>query len=229
MSYYPNPINKSFDFTGTQYNTKAKCNAGGIYFHDDAGCLFPTSLGITSMTAFSGTWAHTASTGWTSSGQTDTQISGIITSLDKGNWQADLYLSYSPTAVGEEAAIQLGAVTQSNHVGFYSVIYDANAGASELICLLRTNDGDDTITTQYTGSALAGTGDRLYKIKSVNSVISIYDDYDNAWHDYKGHQNAICSYSYNYIYIAIYKYAAVNLAPVYIQKLDITYLVNSEI
>jgi len=227
MSYSSNPINQSFDFTGTDYDTKAKCNAAKIWFNDDVDCLFPTSLGI--YTAFGGTWAYTADTGWLSSGQGDDQIAGFIIKLERGDWQADLYLDFEPAADGDEVAIILGGLTPSNHLGAFARMLDINAAASELVCILDTNDGDDSYTNQYVGAALAGTGNRIYKFKSINSVLSVYDDLDDSWHEYEGHQVAGLSYSYSHVFVGVYKYTEINLAPVYLQKLDITYLANSEI
>jgi len=231
MSYYPNPINKSFDFTGTQYNTKAKCNAAGIYFHDDGG-YYPTSFGIAGFTVQSGTWTHSAGNGWIASSIGESQNADFIIRLTKQNFQVDLEFDYEESgAANERGYMRICCITDSNHIGFGGQAYDENddAGAPQLVWNLWTNDGDDTLTNKYTGAALAGTGVRYLKVKSVNGVISIYDDQNDSWNDYEGHQDVGRSYTYNYVGFFNYKTAAKALAPIYIRKIDITYINNNEL
>jgi hypothetical protein len=214
------PINMGF--TDTSFDTKAECNAYGVRFSDDAGVLFPSVV----VGTISGTWTHSAGNGWQPASSADAEGPAILVPLMRpGNWELSFTVNYAPTSTAHQFALYFGYLTNSNHYGALGVIHDSNAGASELSCLLYTNDGDDTLTAQYTGTALAGTGLRTYKFRCQNGAIQVYDEQDDAWHSFNGRQSAGVGYTAAYAFLNVIRPGTgATLSRVYLTNLTLTYL-----
>jgi len=141
-----------------------------------------------------------------------------------GGWELKLVVDYQAANVAHKIAIVFGYITNSGHIGAYTTLYDADDGNTELVCGLRTNDGDDTFTARYDGAALAGTGSRTYAFRQQNGCLRAYDEQDDAWHDYTGRQVAGISYTAAWAFVQVYKLGASVLSAAYIANLKLTYL-----
>lgn len=211
----------NLDFTGLAYDTKPECQAVGLRF-SDSDTPFSNPLGTV---AVSGTWAHSAGNGWAASGMSNDEWSVILIPLMRPeNWELDVVLTYSPAAVAHMIRFYMGHLTPSGHMGDALDAEDTSVAANQLICVHYTNDGDDTFTARYTGAALVGTGDRTYKLRSKNACRSVWDEQDDAWHDYQGHQCTTVAYTPGYVFIAVQKIGANTLSAHYIKSLTLKYL-----
>lgn len=211
----------SLDFTGALYDSKSECNAVGLRF-SDSDTPFPSTLRFT----VGGTWSHTASTGWLAAPGNDQMTAIVFPLMRSSNWALTFTLNYDPTAASHRLRALAGYITSSNTVGAHAHIID-NSASSQLTCYLVTNDdaGNSNFTNRYTGSALSGTGTRLYGFKSQNGALSVYDEQDDAWHDYEGHQSTSASFTAAYAFIGFYKYTSYTFARTYLRSLTVQYLV----
>ncbi len=206
------------DFTGTDWDTKAKCNAIGLRF-SDYDMPFPTTL----RWAVSGTWTHSAGNGWQPSSSTDNEGPALLLPLIRGgNWEAELIIGYTATAA--QGRIEIGYVSVSNHIGAHGGLRDSFTNDIGVKALLSTNDGDDTFTVQYSGTKLTGSGDRTLKFRCLNGCIGVWDPYDSSWHYYTGRQSAGASFSADYLMIQAVKIAGQTFWTIYVKHLKLSYL-----
>lgn len=211
----------NLDFTGTLYNTVAKCNAVGLRF-SGSDTPFSNPLGTSST---GGTWAHTAGQGWVATAASEQYAAITLPLMRPGNWQFDVTLNYQAANVAHMLDMFFGYVTQSGHVGGIAEAVDGSAVATQLQCYLYTNDGDDTYTIRYSAVApLAGTGLRTYKMRCLTTCPGVWDELDDTWHNYTGHQCATGSYSPAYGYFVIGPLGANVLAAHYVTNLSLTYI-----
>ncbi|KKL64275.1 hypothetical protein LCGC14_2166670 [marine sediment metagenome] len=226
MSYTPPDVIHSWiyhdldlDFTGTDFDTKAECNAEGILF-SDADTPYPTKTYV----EHAGTWAHVASNGWKPvTADADKGPSLIIPLARPENWELEIVFDYSVAAIEDTGQLILFAMTASNHIAFFGMSEDNNAGASTLQCSMFTNDGDNTYTSRYAGGVLAGTGQRTIKIRNLNGTYAVWDDDDDAWHDYEGRQSTNASYASSFVGLQARK-GANTMATFEIETFKLTYL-----
>jgi hypothetical protein len=212
--------NIELDFTSTDYDTKSECNARGLRF-SDTDTPFPSSLagGITS-----GTWAHSTGNGWQPSSTNDNEGPAIMIPLNRGgNWQINLCVDLSDATAGRYHTVQLGYVTASGHVGAVAQINDQSANV-RYQAKLQTNDGDDTFTVRYTGTALDGAAAREIRFRCLTGCVSVWDDQDDAWHDYEGLQSTGIAYTPTHAYIQVIKLATQSLSEMYISSVKLLYL-----
>jgi len=214
------------DFTGV-YDTKAECEALGLKFGDSNSYPFPDQLvpGYATNKA----WSHSAGTGWTAT-LVGGEASGgfiIVPIMRPGNWEIEIVVDYTPDNdnANQIGFIHLGYISNSNHMGAEAALLDVSTLTSTVNTYLYTNDGDDTITSRYSGAAQSA-GDITLALRSVNGVLQIYDDQDNAWHDYEGHQTTTVSYTAGWTFFGI---SNVSTAPapwtgVHIKSFKLTYL-----
>lgn len=220
------------DFTTIEYDTKAECiqpHGPGLRFSDN-DTPFPSWL----RRLIAGTWTHVAATGWqpaTGVGENDGP-GLLIPLLQPGQWELEVVLDYSaPAGVDDEGYCSFGYITNSNHVGACATIYDNAAGATQLIASLETNNGDDTFTTRYTGAILAGpfAGPVTYRFRCMNGCVSVWDDQDDAWHDYEDRpalvgQVAAIPYTAAWAFIQ-FADTGNQFWTIYVQSLSVNYIV----
>ena len=185
--HFVDPFFLEMDFTGTDYDTLAECNYRGLRF-SDSDTPWPTTLRYTS----GGTWAHSAGNGWRPTAADDEVGPALLIPLLRpANWILEVKWKYAPAAVTEQGILVFGYITNSNQPGAYARIEDINAAVTELSAHLDTNDGDDTYTERYNGVALAGAATRTYRFRCMHGCVSVWDDQDDAWHDYVGRYGII--------------------------------------
>ncbi len=206
------------DFTGTDYDTKAECNAIGIIF-SDADTPYPT----TTYVQHAGTWAHVAGNGWKPNTTDGTKGPSLLLPIARSeDWELEIIFNFSSASVNDTGQLILFAMTPSNHVAFFALTDDGSAGADQLVTSLFTNDGDDTYSSNYIGSALAGTGQRTVKLRNLNGTYGVWDDQDDSWHDFEGRQSAGISYSPTFIGLQARK-GANTMVTFEIENLKLTY------
>ena len=151
----------------------------------------------------------------------------LIPLVRPGNWQIECTLDYTPDNVNQEGILALGYISNSNHMGACGSLADESAIASEVEAWIETNDGEDTLTNRYTG-AVQGVGDIVLGFRSVNGVIEVYDDDDNAWHSYEGHPTTTVSYTAGWAFLQFYNLGGFGSSDpwtgVHIKSLTLTYL-----
>lgn len=205
-------------FTGTDYDTKAECQAVGLRF-SDSDVPFPDTLRFPT----SGTWAHSAGNGWAASSSILNEGPAILLPLCRpGNWELEIVLDFGPTAA-QTGFLLLGYISNSNHVGAYGRAVDAG-GTVQMQARLYTNNNDDTYFSQWAGAALVGTGMYTYKFRCKNGCVSFWDAQDSAWHDYEGRQNAGHAYTAAAAFVQITKYTGTLWTDTSIQSLKLAYL-----
>lgn len=212
----------TFDFTGTDYDTKAECQAVGFKFSDD-DIPFPDTI----VNTVSGTWSHTAGKGWIASPSVDTQGPALLFPLCRSHdWELAAVITYEPTDVAEQGAIKIAAITPTNHYSFLAMASDSSAVAKSIESSLYTNDGDDTNTARHLGDpeTVVTTVDWTIKMRNKNGAIQVYDDEDDTWHDYTGRQSTGISYTPSHIAIQAYKYTELTYWPAYLKSFTLTYL-----
>lgn len=210
----------NLDFTGTDYDTVAECNVVGLRF-SDTDTPFPDTFRF----SVSGTWTHSTGNGWQPASSTADEGPALIIPLCRAaNWELELVINYAPTNVLHMMTLDFGYISNSNHVGACATIADAWATSSQIRASLNTNDGDDTYTAQYTGATLASTGERTYKFRCKNGCVSVWDEQDDAWHNYTGRQNAGLAYTAAWAFIQVRKYSSQDLCTIYLKSLILTYL-----
>jgi hypothetical protein len=211
----------NLDFTGTDFDTKAECNAVGLRF-SDSDTPFTSNL----VYPVSGTWAHNAGSGWEPGAPVNDEGPALLVPLCRSpNWEFELVFDFTPTNVNQMGFLYMGYITNSNHVGAFSILYDVSAVASQLTAVLATNDGDDTWTNRHVGVVLAGAGDRTLGVRCQNGAVSIYDPQAAAWQDYTGRQNAGIAYNAAHAFIQFRKSGANPFwVDVNIKSLTLTYL-----
>lgn len=211
-----------FDFINVE-NTKSKCQEKGLLFSDTSSLFIPSWTLDAATRTFNGTWANVAGEGWlpTIAG-VNYNSAGFMIIIKQSDFIVTLEIKYAPTNVNERIVINANVLTETNHASAVSSIYDTSIAASQLICGLYSNDGDDTLTARYTGAVLAGAGVRTYKLKHQNGCISLWDEQDDAWHDYEGH-SASKSYAVKYLLVSV-RVLDANIPPLYYRSLRIQYL-----
>jgi hypothetical protein len=218
-------VQLDLDFKGPDHNSKPKCQVLGLRF-SDLDAPFPEPLGILAIdSGATSDWVHVAATGWRADSTTNYDGPAFLVPLAKpGSFELEIGLDYQPSDVSHKIYIDIGWLTQSNHIGSYVRIRDEDLAASELEGILRTNLGNDTFSDRHTGSALAGTGDRTYKIRALNGTVGWWDDQDNAWHNYTGSWGAFQGYTPAYVFL---RAARVNttISLCYITKFKLTNLI----
>ncbi len=208
----------NLDFTGTDYDTKAECNAVGMLF-SDSDTPFPTQLKNT--VRLTDTWSHSAGNGWTPSPTTDNEGPALLWPLQRaGDWEAyiECYLN-APS--GENVYFNFGAVGQGLHVPFYVLNYAFDA--KHYRARLSTNDGDDTYTTRYSGTTITSAGTYEFYLRSINSVLQVYDDQNDSWNDYSGSYGSGVSQSPSHIFFMPYNRAGSVYGTLQLKQFKLTY------
>lgn len=212
----------SLDFTGTLYDTKAECQAAGLRFSDDDSPFGYGGLRAAVPGAYpdlAGSWSHVAGSGWQPASTTNSAGPALLLPLARpGDWEMSITIDYQPTDVAHQINLLLGCVPMAGP-GLHAEIYDNSGAASQLICA--------EVTQSYTGSTLAGTGERTYKIRSRHAAFSVYDEQDDAWHDSESW--IVLSGQYQdmspaFVFVQAVKLAGADLSRVYLQELGLTYL-----
>jgi len=221
MTYIPQPKNLSFDFINTE-TIKGACKAKGLVFNDDT-TRFPTNLYFGATAPVVGTWANVAGEGWlpTIAG-VNLNTGAFIIPIKSPDYILTLEFKYDVTHINNRGGVIIGELTESNHIPIMANIYDASTTLTQLQSYMYSNNGNDAFSLQYTGTALAGTGVRTYKLKKQNGCVSLYDAQDSAWHNYEGHQG-LKSYmsKYHIVFMRIYD---ANIASFYFRSLTIEYI-----
>lgn len=187
-NHFVDPFFLEMDFTGTEYDTKAECQYRGLRFSDDDTPWPDALIAITGP----GTWTHSADNGWQPGEMDENEGPSLLIPLMRpANWILELQWKYAPADVNEQGILYFGYITNSNQPGAYARIEDTSAAASQLEAHLDTNDGDDSYTERYNGAALAGAATRTYRFRCMHGCISVWDDQDDAWHDYEGRYGVI--------------------------------------
>jgi hypothetical protein len=208
-----------FDFTGTMLDTKAECQAMGFLFSDD-----DTPFLDPIYAAIDGTWTHDTGVGWLAACATDSKGPVIIIPLVRPrNWEVAITFNFDAAVVGDKGRLVLGTMTANGDFGALGFSEDSNAAATELVCQLMTNDGDDSLTARHTGQALAGTGDRELKLRNLNGCIGVYDEQDDGWNNYAGRQAAGVDYTPTHIFIQVQKFTGATLASFTIKDISMIY------
>lgn len=209
------------DFTGTDYDTVAECNAVGLKF-SDSDVPFPSF--ITGTTT--GTWTHVAGQGWEAvpTGAAWEGPAILVPLCRADNWELEIVIDFVPTNVNQKGYVVFGYLANSNNYGTMVYIVDTSVVASQLQVYMYTNDGDDTGTARYIGVALAGTADRMYRFRCENTCVRVWDDQDNAWHDYEGRYNAGIAYTAAHTFIQMRNHDGTYWSDVYLKSLKLTYL-----
>ncbi len=171
------------DFTGTDFDTKAECQAYGIRFSDD-DTPFPDE-GI-SVYDNDGDWTHSAGRGWYASGMADGKGATLMFPLYRAaQWCLEMWLDLDDIALNTGAYAMLGA----EGVDMGTIIWawwrigrkvlDSNVYA---LWNVYTNDGDDTYTDQ-TGHFTKSNVNTTYKIgiRLINQIFQFYDDQADTW------------------------------------------------
>lgn len=212
-------VGVDIDFTGTDFDTKAKCDDIDIRF-SDADTPYPT----TTYVQHAGTWAHVTGNGWKPNTTDGTKGPSLIIPLARPeNWELEVVFDYSSALDADTGRLILFALTSSNHVAFFGMSEDNNVGGDSLQCSLFSNNGTDVFTSRYAGGVLAGTGQRTIKIRNLNGTYGVWDDDDDAWHDYEGHQSAGVSYAPAFLGIQATK-GTNNMVTFEIENFKLTYL-----
>jgi len=170
------------DFTGTDYDTKAKCQAGGMLF-SDSDSPFPSEF-VGKIVNMSDGFSHVTGNGWQPSLSADNRGPALMWPVHRsGNWEAriNVYLSSSS---GKNVYFHFGAVGMGLHTPFYIFNYAYNT--IDMRTYMYVNNGDDTYTSAYTGNQVYTSGNYDFYIRSVNGVIQIYDDQNNSWYTHDG-------------------------------------------
>lgn len=213
------------DFTGTDYDTVAECEAMGLKFGDSVTYPFPDQL--VPAYATDEPWSHDAGTGWKVTLASGVSSGGfiLVPLMRPGNWEAEVVIDFTPTNVDQVGLVNVGYISNSNHMGANAVLLDISVIASEVTTVLQTNDGDDTPTSRYTGAA-QGTGNITLALRSINGVLEVYDDQDNLWHPYEGHQSTGISYTAGWVYFGLTNLSthADPWVGVHIRNFKLTYL-----
>ena len=193
------------DFTGTDYDTKAECNAVGLRF-SDSDTPFPDNL----VSAVTGSWTHSAGNGWYGSSGDEPAL--VLPLMRGANWELEVVINFSSTT---RYYYYLGAIAGSNHVQFYGHL---SSGATKAV-KLYTNDGDDTFSQKY--GVTGGTDDPwTLKIRHLYGCIGVYNDKDDSWNYYDERQSAGIAYSPDYVFLQIQTATTSH----YIESLKLTYL-----
>lgn len=188
-NHFVDPFFLEMDFTGTEYDTKAECQYRGLRFSDSDT---PWPAALVGACNPGDSWTHSAGNGWQPAADDDTGGPALLIPLMRpDNWILELQWKYAPAAVTEQGLLYFGYITNSNQPGAYARIEDTSAAASQLEAHLDTNDGDDTYTERYNGAALAGAATRTYRFRCMHGCVSVWDDQDDAWHDYEGRYGVI--------------------------------------
>jgi len=181
----------NIDFTGTDFDTKVKCNAVGIIF-SDTNTPYPTKTYV----EHAGTWTHVTSNGWKPNTTDVTKGPSLFLPVVRSeNWELEIVFDFSSADVSDTGQLILFAMTASNHVPFFALASDSHGSADQLIVSLFTNSGNDTYSSVYIGSAITGTGQRTIKLRNLNGTYGVWDDQDDSWHNYEARQSAGISYS----------------------------------
>lgn len=209
------------DFTGTAFDTKAKCQTLGLRFSDDDE-PFPETL----LHSVSGSFSHSATAGWRPTAPVNDEGPALLLPLARpGNWELEIVLNYNPAGASDQGRVYVGYLASTNHVGAAAMFVDAWNAAYDMRASLTTNNGDDTLTTQYTGTILSGTGLRTLRFRCENGAVGVWDPQGSSWHYYEGRQSAGIAYTAACAFVQFYKYDNTNpFWNVYLDSLKLTYL-----
>jgi len=205
------------DFTGTDYDAKAKCQSVGLRFSDD-------DVPFLQFVTWNGDWQHYAGRGWHIGLTASTTAAILIPLMRSAEWQLEFTLDYRfTTDAAKWGDVYVGYISLNGHVGARTRIYDGTGGAVQLRCFLSTNDGDDTFTYRYTGPALIGSAKRNYKFAAQGGCVGVWDDYDDAWHWYQSVQATGSSYAPVYAFVQFSNRAS-NVWTIYLSALKLLYV-----
>jgi len=209
----------NLDFTGSDYDTKAECQAVGMRF-SDSDSPFPTTL----KWVASGSWGHVGGGGWVPTAPVNGQGPAMLIPVSRGaNWELELVYYISGVGI-TMYELAVGYIAASNHVGASALSVDNNGAVFEYQAFLETNDGDDTYTTRHTGNTISAGGQYTINIRCINGAVGVWDDQDNSWHDYEGRQSTGVAYTPAYAFVQFYKNAAAAFSAIQVRNLKLTYL-----
>jgi hypothetical protein len=209
------------DFTGSIYVTKSECQTLGMRF-SDSDTPYPDPVG--GLKSISGSWSISAGNGWKPAASVSDEGPAIMIPLVKGqNWEFEVIVNYAAAGVSDEGDFLIGYLTPSGHIGAYANLVDDQAAATQLVADLYTNDGDDTYTSRYTGSAISGTGQRTFRLRNENSCIRFYD-HTNGWQAYTGHQSTGVAYHPAYVFVQTLFHTGTTFWTMYVESIKIMYL-----
>jgi len=105
-----------------------------------------------------------------------------------------------------------------------ALVRDASAAGQALRATLETNNGDDTYTARYSATSSLGAGSWTYKFRCLGGAVSVWDDYDDGWHDYAGRQSVGHGFTPAYGFVQFIKAAGVAFPAVYLTAFNLSYL-----
>lgn len=208
------------NFTGTDYDTKAKCQAIGIRFSDD-DTPFPDTL----LAAYAtGTWAHVASTGWLAASTTDEQGPALVIPIMRpGNWYALLYFTTVGSPVLDMSRVEVGGITATNQVVGYGEARDPSTISRQYYARLFSNDGDDTFTERFLGSVENNLSLERIGFRCQNGCIGVFDEDDNTWDYWEGRNAVGVAYTPSNAFIQVRKITGSTLNVIHLTRLVIAY------
>ena len=206
----------AFDFTGTEYDTRAKCQALGLRFSDD-DTPFPTQL----RAALSGSWSHSAGNGWRPATTVDAEGPGILIPLARGNnFEFTVTVKTYTRSPGDNTYLYLGAVGPGLHVPFFTI--NLSYSSQYYCCYGQYNNGDDTFTVFYSGSS-DGVGTHQMGIRIINGVIGVLDGGTGTWQYYTEQFGGYMNYPLEYVFIQAYNRPGYTYHTLDVRNLALTY------
>ena len=185
--HFVDPFFLEMDFTGTDYDTFEKCQYRGLRFSGE-----DTPWPFTLVYPVSGSWLYSAGNGWQAVPNNEEMGPALLIPLLRpANWILEIKWKYAAAAITEQGILAFGYIANSNQPGAYARIEDLDAAATEMDAHLDTNNGNDTYTEQYNGASLAGSATRTYRFRCMHGTVGVWDDQDDAWHDYLGRYGVI--------------------------------------
>jgi hypothetical protein len=148
----------------------------------------------------------------------------IIPLARPGDWSISIDLDLTSATASRKDNCVLGYAASSNHYGAFAFIAGATDSAIRYNAELYTNDGDDTITKQYDGADVTGAGVYTIKLRNYHGAISVWDDQDDAWHNYEGRQSTGIAYTAAYVFVQIYKHPDTVISDQYLSNIKLEYL-----
>ncbi len=206
------------DFTGTDYDTAAECEAIGLKLSNTVP-TFPYQLqGIVS-----GSWSHSAGNGWRPSTSVNDQGPAMLIPLMRSSdWQLLVQLrTYSRTS-SDSTYIWLGAVGPGLHLPF--TVFNYSYSSQPYRARLYTNNGDDTFTVRYDGS-IKYSNPSLLGLRFYNGVPGVYDDLANAWYDYNGPFGGYLGYPVSHLFLQAILRTGSNYHTLDVMTLSLKYLI----
>lgn len=213
----------NMDFTGTAYNTKAKCQAAGLRF-SDSDSPFPNTLWNPTKTG--GTWSHVSGNGWKPGNVLVTgEGPGLLLPLMRsGNWEYAISFRVFTRSASYSTYFHIGAIG----IGMQIPIYTWNYSFSWQLYHMRAyvNDGDGTWTPVRDGVNQTSAGVYDLRLRMVNGVVGAYDDYNNTWYYYQDKFGGYIPYPVTHVFAQASRRggSATLYHTLYVTRIKLTYL-----